>query len=235
MANKDVIGRGIVRPSLHDQLVERLREMIVEIELAPGERIDEKGLCEEFGISRTPLREALKVMASEGLVDLLPNRSPRVAPLTPEMVGDLFEMIGWLDRLAGEMAAGKVTERDLRELRRIHRQMERLHDRGDRVEYYRLNRQLHIGIVDVVGNSMLSSTYAMLTAQAQRARFIAIQSQEHWDRGVQEHEAILGLLEAGDGKALGEMLCRHVTETGVRVRAALAEQAAEQQTVAVSA
>ena len=68
--------------------------MIVETDLAPGERVDEKGLCKEFGISRTPLREALKVLASEGLVELLANRSPRIAPLTPESVADLFEMIG---------------------------------------------------------------------------------------------------------------------------------------------
>ena len=101
MANLINGDRAIVRPSLHDQVVERLREMIVETELAPGERIDEKSLCREFAISRTPLREALKVMASEGLVDLLPNRSPRVSPVTAEIVGDLFQFISWRSREAG--------------------------------------------------------------------------------------------------------------------------------------
>ena len=227
VANNTHGGRGLVRPSLHDQLVERLREMIVETELAPGARIDEKELCEEFGISRTPLREALKVMASEGLVELLANRSPRVTPLTPESVGDLFEMISWLDRQAGEIAAEKVTDADLRALRRIHRKMLGLHERGDRVEYYRMNREFHAAIIGIVGNTVLSATYATLTAQAQRARFIAIHAQAHWDRGVREHERMIELLEARDGPALGDLLATHAHETGMRVQAILAERDTE--------
>lgn len=227
MANNTHGGRGLARPSLHDQLVERLREMIVETELAPGDRVDEKGLCEEFGISRTPLREALKVMASEGLVELLANRSPRITPLTPESVADLFEMISWLDRQAGEIAAQEVKEADLRTLRRIHRKMLGLYERGDRVEYYRMNREFHTAIVGIVGNTVLSATYATLTAQAQRARFIAIHAQAHWDRGVREHERMIDLLEARDGDALGSLLAAHALETGVRVQAILVERASE--------
>jgi DNA-binding GntR family transcriptional regulator len=224
VANTTHGGRGLVRPSLHDQLVERLREMIVETDLAPGERVDEKSLCEDFGISRTPLREALKVMASEGLIELQPNRSPRVTPLTPESVGDLFEMISWLDRQTGKIAARKVEDADLRTLRRIHRKMVGLHERGDRVEYYRMNREFHTAIVGIVGNAVLSVTYATLTAQAQRARFIAIHAQAHWDRGVREHERMIELLEARDGPALGDLLAAHALETGMRVRAILAER-----------
>lgn len=213
--------RAIARPSLHDQVVERLRDMIVETELAPGERIDEKSLCQEFGISRTPLREALKVMASEGLVELLPNRSPRVSPLTADIVGDLFEFISWLDYQAGLLAAEKVTDKDLRELDRIHRQMQRLHERGDRIEYYRMNAALHISIVEIVGNAVFTSTYATLMAQTQRARFIAIKSQDHWDRGIREHEQMLDLLADKNGQSLAELMRSHVAETGIRVREAL--------------
>ena len=167
------MGHGIVRASLHDQLVERLREMIVENRV--GRRasgVDEKGLCEEFGISRTPLREALKVMASEGLIELLPNRSPSCRAVDPGFgrrpVRD-DQLARPAGRAAGGSKGGPVPE--LRELRRAHQQMSRLHDHGDRVEYYRLNRQFHMGIVDLAGNSVLSLTYANLTGQAQRARF----------------------------------------------------------------
>lgn len=213
--------RAIVRPSLHDQVVERLREMIVETELAPGERIDEKSLCQEFGISRTPLREALKVMASEGLVELLPNRSPRVSPLTAEIVGDLFEFISWLDFQAGSQVVAKVRDKDLRDLERLHKQMQRLHERGDRIEYYRMNAAFHIGIIEIIGNAVFTSTYATLMAQTQRARFIAIQSQDHWDRGIREHGQMLELLAQGDGKRLAELMMSHVGETGIRVRQAV--------------
>ncbi len=222
-ANDD---RVILRPSLHDQLVERLRQMIVETELAPGEKIDEKRLCQQFAISRTPLREALKVMASEGLVELLPNRSPRVSPITPEMVGDLFRFIGWLDRQAGELAVENVTDRNLRDLHKIHKQMQRLYERGDRVEYYRLNRALHTGIVEIAGNAVFTATYSTLMAQSQRARYIAIQAQDHWTRGIREHEEILALLAKRDGPALGRLLMEHVSETGRRVQAALEERRA---------
>jgi DNA-binding GntR family transcriptional regulator len=204
----------IPRPSLHAQVVETLREMIVETQLVPGERIDEKNLCQVFGISRTPLREALKVLASEGLVDLLPNRSSRVTPLTQENVGELFEVLSWLDFQAGQLAARRATEKDIAALRNIHERMMRHHRAGERVSYFRLNRELHTKIVEVAGNSVLSGIYANLMAQAQRARFIAIQSQDHWDRGVQEHEAIIEVLAASDGPRLGQLLMEHVQETG---------------------
>lgn len=220
LANGDD-DRIILRPSLHDQLVERLRQMIVETELAPGEKIDEKRLCQQFAISRTPLREALKVMASEGLVELLTNRSPRVSPITPELVGDLFRFISLLDRQAGELAVEKVTDRHLRDLHKIHKQMQRHYERGDRVEYYRMNLALHTGIVEIVGNAVFTSTYATLMAQSQRARFIAIQAQDHWTRGIREHEEILALLAKREGPALGQLLMEHVSETGRRVQAAL--------------
>ena len=204
----------IPRLSLHAQVVENLREMIVETKLSPGQRIDEGGLCRLFGISRTPLREALKVLASEGLVDLLPNRSPRVSPLTRKNVIDLFEVLSWLDFEAGILAANKATEKDIKELRGIQKEMRGHYAKRDRLTYYRLNRELHTKIVEIADNSVLSTIYANLMAQAQRARFIAIQSQEHWDRGVQEHDAILEALISGNGKRLGRELMDHVQETG---------------------
>ena len=99
-----------------------------------------------------------------------------------------------------------------------------LYERGDRVEYYRMNREFHTAIVGIVGNAVLSATYATLTAQAQRARFIAIHAQAYWDRGVREHERMIELLEARDGAALGDLLTAHTLGTGLRVRAILAER-----------
>jgi DNA-binding GntR family transcriptional regulator len=192
--------------------------MIVENQLAPGVRVDEKELCKAFGISRTPLREALKVLASEGLIELLPNRSPRVTKLTRASVGEVFQVITWLDRHAGELAVERVTDRDLTALRQIHKRMLRHYQAGERLEYFRLNRELHFSIIRIAGNSVLAGIYSNLMAQTQRARYIAIQSQNHWDRGVKEHGEILETLAARDGRRLGQLLERHVSETGRRVQ-----------------
>ena len=208
---------AIERSTLHAQLVGTLRDMIVEVQLAPGERIDEKNLCESFGVSRTPLREALKVLASEGLVELPPNRSARTTPITRQGVEELFEVISWLDFKGAKAAAEKATARDVEHLRDIQRQLLRHHDAGERTEYFRLNREFHLGIIGLAGNSVLSAVYAGLMAQAQRARYVAIQSQAHWDRGIEEHERILDAMADRNGEAAGRLLFEHVRETGHQV------------------
>lgn len=208
---------SIDRSTLHSQLVETLRDMIVEVRLPPGERIDEKLLCETFGVSRTPLREALKVLASEGLVELPPNRSARTTSITKKSIEELFEVISWLDFNGAKAAAENATPKDVQRLRKIHRQMLRHYRAGERTDYFRLNRQFHCGIIDLADNSVLSTVYSALTAQAQRARYVAIQSQSHWDRGVKEHEEILAALAERDGEAVARLLFEHVRETGKRV------------------
>lgn len=225
MATEKSVNDVLVRPPLHEQLTERLRELIVHNELAPGDRVDEKQLCERFGVSRTPLREALKVLAAEGLIELIPNRSPRVAPITRENVGELFDVMAWLERYAGELAAARVEEKDIQRLRKHLAQMERLHDRKDRFEYFRMNGQFHRSLVELAGNSVLLATYTTLASQIQRARYVAIHSQSHWDRGIKEHRDILEALEAKNGDRLGRLLMEHSRETGHRVKELLSSGA----------
>lgn len=208
----------LVRPPLHEQLTTRLREMIIQNDLAPGERIDEKQLCERFGVSRTPLREALKVLAAEGLIELIPNRSPRVSPITHENVGELFDVMAWLERYAGELAAARVEDKDIQRLKKHLVQMERLHDRRDRFDYFRMNGEFHRLLVALAANSVLLTAYTTLASQIQRARYVAIHSQSHWDRGIKEHQEILAALEAKDGVRLGQLLMEHSRETGQRVQ-----------------
>ena len=100
----------IKRPSLHEELVERLRNLVVEDALKPGEKVPEKDLCESFGVSRTPLREALKVLASEGLVVLQANRGARVAKVTLKELENTFPVIAVLEQLAGELACRNLDD-----------------------------------------------------------------------------------------------------------------------------
>jgi DNA-binding GntR family transcriptional regulator len=210
--------RSIERRSLHRDVADQIRDMIVEGELPPGERVNEGALSEQFGISRTPLREALKVLASEGLVELRPNRGTRVSAITPEEVGELFEAVSGIERMAGELAALRMTERDIERLKALHERMERHYEAGERHEYFRLNQQIHNTVVSLAGNSILEATHASLMVRVRRARYMAIQSPERWHESVQEHRAIMQALEARDSAGAGDLILNHVRRTGEVVK-----------------
>lgn len=202
---------AIDRRLLHDEAVTRLRDMIVQGELGPGERLNERVLCERFGISRTPLREALKVLASEGLVELLPNRGAVVTELTLSAVREMFAVLGALEALAGELACRNASEADVAEIRALHYQMLLHHTRGELAEYFRCNQQIHLRLVDAAGNAVLSGIYGQLNANVRRARYMANLSRERWDQAVREHEEMLAALIARDGPRLKKVLGDHLS------------------------
>ncbi len=196
--------------SLHDELVERLRELIVVSTLEPGARVPERELCERFSVSRTPLREALKVLASEGLLELLPHRGAQVTRLTAAYLDEMFPVMGALEALAGELACARITEAEMAEVRALHYQMVLHATRGELPEYFRLNQRIHEAIMAAARNPTLSRMYRSLAGRVRRARYIANMSQARWDQAVAEHEAILAALERRDGAALGRVLKAHL-------------------------
>src|ERR1700757_4640337 len=112
---------------LHEEVVAGVRTMLLEGEITPGARIPERELCEQLKISRTPLREALKVLAAEGLVQLLPNRGSRAARLTDKDVRDLFEVCQGLEALAGELACERISDAEITEIADPHAAMAQHH------------------------------------------------------------------------------------------------------------
>jgi DNA-binding GntR family transcriptional regulator len=211
----------IHRRSLHDEVTERLRDMIVEGKLAPGERVNEAALCEEFGVSRTPLREALKVLASEGLVNLLPRRGARVAGLDGREICEVFEVLSSLEQTAAELAVGRMTATDLARLRQLQGRIQQHHQARRRHEYFRQNHALHEAIVALSGNLVLKETHARLIARVRRARYMAILSGERWDESVREHADILAAFETKNARLAGELIHRHVARTGEIVSSTL--------------
>jgi DNA-binding GntR family transcriptional regulator len=210
------------RAALHARAADRLRAMIVRGDLAPGEAIGEAGLCAALGMSRTPLREALKLLAAEGLLDLRANRSARVAPLRAEETDALFEAVAGIERVAAELAARRADARALRGLRALQDRIERHHARGERADYFALNQRIHREIVAASGNGALAAAHASLLARAERARLFAISaSSARWAESVDEHREILAALEARDAGRAGRALERHVLRTGEVVREAL--------------
>jgi DNA-binding GntR family transcriptional regulator len=200
----------IQRLSLHDETVARLRTMITEGDLLPGSRIAERELCERFGISRTPLREALKVLASEGLVELLPHRGARVTSPSPDELRDAFEVVASLEALAGELAARRIDEAGLAQIEAAHLQMAEHYRRGELAEYFACNQIIHESINRAAGNAQLTEVYALVSNRVRRARYMANHSPERWAEAMREHEAILDALRRRDGTACGALLRAHL-------------------------
>lgn len=211
----------IARKSLHAELVDLIRELIVEGELAAGEKVPELALCERFGVSRTPLREALKVLAAEGIIELLPNRGAMVAKISDEQVDELFPIMGALEALAGELACARISDAEIKKIRKLHDRMLVHFDRGERAPYARLNQEIHTALFVAAGNAALLTIYQSLMARIHAARFIARKSPEHWQRAIDDHIAMIAALEARDQARIGLLLKQHLVHKAAMVRAAL--------------
>ena len=210
-------------PTRQGALVALIRELIETGELAPGARITEQALAARFGVSRTPLREALRALATEGYVTLAPNRGARIAPLSPADIDELFPVMAQLEALAGELAAPRMTELELAELRALHYQMVLHYRRGEAADYAALNEAIHDRILAAAGNATLSGLYRSLAGRVRRTRYLARMSDSQWASAVAEHESILAALEIRDGARLAAVLKDHVATKAATVKARLKE------------
>jgi DNA-binding GntR family transcriptional regulator len=213
--------RQLGRPSLHTQAFDALRNMIVRGELAAGERIPETAICETLGLSRTPLREALKLLAAEGLVELRPNQGARISPIHADQINQLFEAVSGIERIAAELAAIRLDVHEIKHLKELQTRMEAYYEADMRDEYFALNQEIHRLIVAGSKNDVLTATHAWLLSRAERARYLALDVHERWTQSVEEHRAILAALEARDSERAGRLLHEHVAHTGNAVTATL--------------
>lgn len=213
----------IVRRSLHDEITNQLRDMIVEGELAPGQKVPEPELCRRFGVSRTPLREALKVLAAEGIVQLLPNRGAVIAKITREEIEQIFPIMGALEALAGELACDRISEQEFDNLRRLHKTMVGHYRRSEWLPYSKLNRAIHEAIFAAAGNASLSAIYQQLIVRIHAIRFVAKKTPDRWRQAVEEHEQMMSALEQRDGKKLAKVMTLHL-----RNKAEMVQEAMEQ-------
>lgn len=200
----------IARLGLHDQVAARLRTMLVEGRLQPGAKLNERELCEQLRVSRTPLREAIKLLAAEGLVDLLPNRGAVAVKLGETDVLHAFELLADLEGLSGELAAQRVTDAELAEIRALHYDMLACFARSDLSGYYRNNALIHASINQAARNPVLAKTYREINARVQSLRFRTNQNAARWKQAVKEHEQMLQALDAHDAPGLRGVLVTHL-------------------------
>ena len=200
----------ISRLSLHDQAALRLRTMLVEGRIEPGAKLNERVLCEQLHVSRTPLREAIKLLALEGLVDLLPNRGAVAVKLTEDDVIHSFEVLAGLEAMSGELAAARATDAERTEIRAMHYEMMAAFARRDLSAYYRLNAAIHTAINTAARNPVLTATYARINARVQSLRFRTNQNEAKWKLAMHEHDQMVQALDGRDGPALRALLIQHL-------------------------
>ncbi|MGO7213293.1 GntR family transcriptional regulator [Rhizobium ruizarguesonis] len=208
----------IQRTALHDTLVGRLRDMIIEGNLAPGSKLHESQLGEQLGVSRTPLREAIKYLASEGLVELVPSRGAIVKRFSSKDVHDMIVVLKSLEELGGQLACTTATDQEIAKVRHLHDEMLRCYESGDRLRYYKLNQEIHTQICQIAHNTALSDMQTLLQSRLKRIRFIGHEGSEKWAAAVAEHEEMITALEARDGKVLADVLGRHLLNAWERVK-----------------
>jgi DNA-binding GntR family transcriptional regulator len=198
------------RLRLHDTVVDHLRNFVVEGLLAPGVKLNERKLCETLGISRTPLREALKVLAAEGLIEISPNRGASVSQMTELEIREMFELMSGLEAFSGELACERITPAEIAEIKALHYAMIACRAQNDLSGYYSRNQAIHDKINEAARNSALRQTYVSINRRLQALRFRSNFQTPKWDSAIREHEEMLEALDARDGRRMSDILRKHL-------------------------
>jgi DNA-binding GntR family transcriptional regulator len=179
-------------------------------ELAPGARLNEVELCNDMGVSRTPLREAIRSLATEGLVELQPNRGAIVSVISREDVTEILPIMASLEGLGGRLAAVNMEPQKILQVRNIHNQMIGHYQNKEVEDYFETNRLIHELITEGSGNQTLVDTINSLSAKVRRARFSTHMTDESWTKAVAEHEEMIDALESRDSDRLEAVLIQHI-------------------------
>jgi DNA-binding GntR family transcriptional regulator len=216
---------AINRPRLHDEVTARLRDLIVENRLRPGERVPELEIAASLGVSRTPIREALKVLAAEGLVEMQPLRGAIVRAFSPKDAQDMLRVIALLEEFAARQACSAPQER-IAAVLALHDQMREHFRRRERQPYFALNQRFHESVVALAGNETLCATHAALAQRMRRIRYVGNSVPDNWGAAMAEHEAMAQALAARDADAMAQAMSEHLMNTWPRIEQA-AQRAAE--------
>jgi DNA-binding GntR family transcriptional regulator len=217
---------AIRRRYLHDEAADRLRDLVQSGALAPGERVNEAELAERFGISRTPMREAIKILAADGLLETLPNHGARVAQIDAEELDEMIEVVAALEAAGADLACRHVTEAEIAAIAADHAAMVEAWRRRDEASYFARNRAIHDALMAASRNRTLIHLYNTISGRILRARYSAHKTPSQWEKAVREHEAILAQLRARDAAALSTTVRDHVRGKAVVIATAYGLSAA---------
>ena len=210
-------NRQIERVPLHEEVTNRLRDMIVSLRLPPGERIQEMEVAQLLGVSRTPVREAIKVLTAEGLVELLPLRGAIVKAFSAKDARDMLEVIALVETYAGERACQADPAR-IEAILEMHQEMKLFFEARQRLEYFSLNQRIHEALIALADNDTLSMTHATLSKRMRSLRYSGNSTPENWSAAMAEHDQMMAALAARDGPALARIMGEHIRNTWPRIK-----------------
>lgn len=221
----DLRAFGAIKPrrSLAEEAADTLREFILLGKLPPGAAVPERDLSEALGISRTPLKEALRILETEGLVVYSTTRRPRVADPSLEELAQNIAVLGVLEALAGELACSHAGDTDIEEAAELERKMRDARPDTDPLEFFRWDMAFHQTIVKAAGNAALLETHKTYNSRLWRARFISSKMRTARDATLGQHEDIIAALKARDGALCARQMRRHLEVAIDNIAAAQAQ------------
>lgn len=200
----------IAPTALYQEVAERLRQRIFAHELTPGTWIDEQKLAEQYGISRTPLREALKVLASEGLVELKPRRGCYVTEISRQDLDDIFPLMALLEGRCAAEAVQRAKPADIKALKNLHEQLEAAAREGRIDAFFEANQEFHRKIQELSGNRWLLSVIQDLRKVLKLSRLHSLSLEGRLQQSLDEHRGIMAALEAGEGARAEKSMHDHL-------------------------
>jgi DNA-binding GntR family transcriptional regulator len=195
--------------ALYEEVAERLRQRIYKRELEPGSWIDELSLADEYGISRTPMREALKVLAAEGLVTMKVRRGAYVTEVSEKDLRDVYHLLALLESDAAAVVAERATPEQRQALQALHNELER--SQKDREKYFAINEQFHLALLDMADNKWRSQMVADLRKVMKLHRHGSLFKTGRLAESLAEHRAIMEALLAGDATLTQQRMHQHFT------------------------
>lgn len=188
-------------------------EFPAQVRLARGRKDPRNGADRAIRRLARPLRESIKVLAAEGLIELIPNRGAVVSRQSAEELAEGFRVLATLDRLVGELAAALATYAEIAAIERMTLDLRRTVERGDRAAFFALNQSIHAALLRAARNDTLAPTHASVASRVHRARYQANLKVDRWHRAIHEHDCILCALLARDASCLGALLHDHMMAT----------------------
>ncbi|MCF8168459.1 MAG: GntR family transcriptional regulator [Rhodoferax sp.] len=204
-------GPSLSHRALYEEVAELIRQRIYQRELEPGSWIDELKIAEEYGISRTPLREALKVLAAEGLVTMKVRRGAYVTEVSSKDLLDVYHLLGLLESDAAEAAAQNVTDSEIEELQQLHAQLEAAAGSSpvSTKQFLTINEQFHIRLLQIANNRWRDQMVADLRKVMKLNRQNSLHKLGRIHASLLEHRAIMDALQKRDGPASARCMRDH--------------------------
>jgi DNA-binding GntR family transcriptional regulator len=201
---------------ISDQLREKIEEQIATGTLPPGSSLDEATLVEQYGVSRTPVREALIQLAAEGLIEIRPRRGAVVTAIGPTRLSEMFEVMAELEAMCARLAARRMTDTERQALQTAHQACEEARNQDDSSAYFYCNEQFHSAIYAGSHNAFLIEQAGQLQRRLRPYRRLQLRVRNRMGTSFKEHESVVQAISAGDPEGAAQALRSHVVVQGDR-------------------